>query len=43
MENLAEKVDKCPLNRLLSIVLGLRKLSVIQSSGVYTVQGLLKY
>ena len=37
MENLAEKVNECLINKSLSIVciqLGLRKLSVIQSSGV---------
>ena len=47
MDNLAEKVDKCQLNRgSLSIVyiqLELQKLSVIWSSGVSAIQELLKF
>ena len=44
MDNLAEKVDDCPLERgSLSIVcvpLGPRKLSVMRSSGVSAIQGI---
>ena len=50
MDNPAEKVDECPLKKAksgsLSIVciqLGPRKPSVIRSSGVSTIEGLLKY
>ena len=45
VDNLAEKVNECSLklgsSSILSVQLGQRKLSVIQSSGVSTVQGLL--
>ena len=44
MDNPAEKVDECPLNRgRVCVQLGLRKLSVIRSSGVSAIEGLLKY
>ena len=50
VDNPAEKVDECPLKKAksgsLSIVciqLGPRKPSVIRSSGVSTIEGLLKY
>jgi len=43
VDNLAEKVDECPLTRGHCIQLGQRKLSVILSSRVSTIQGLLKY
>ena len=45
MDNLAEKVDKCPLNWgcCVCVQLGPRKLSVIRSSGVSAIQELLKY
>ena len=45
VDNLAEKVNECSLklgsSSIVSVQLGQRKLSVIQSSGVSTVQGLL--
>ena len=46
VDNLAGKVDKCPLIGVVKYclhTLGLRKLSVIWSSGVSANQGLLKY
>ena len=45
MENLAEKVDECLLNRgrCVCVQLGPRKLSVIRISGVSVIQGLLKF
>ena len=47
VNNLAEKVDECPLNWghlvYACVQLGLRKLSVIRSSGMSVIQGLLKY
>ena len=46
MDNLGEKVDECLLNRgslsIACIQFGPRKLSVIQSSRVSAIQGLLK-
>jgi len=45
VDNLPEKVEKCPLD-LLSIVcvqMEAQKLSIIRSSGVSAVQRLLKY
>ena len=45
VDNPAEKVNECSLksgsSSIVSVQLGQRKLSVIQSSGVSTVQGLL--
>ena len=47
MDDLAEKVDECPLNQdplsIVCVQLGPRKLSVIWGSGVSAIQGLLKY
>ena len=44
VDNLGEEVDECPLNRSIACVqLGPRKLSVIWSSRVSAIQGLLKY
>ena len=46
MDNLAEKVDECPLNLghyVLLCTLGVQKVSVIRSSGVPIIQGFLMY
>ena len=47
VDNLAEKVDECPLNRVVEYCLRTigtaKKVSVIRSSGVSAIQGLLKY
>ena len=48
MDNLAEKVDKCQLNwgRYVLVVYNwdqVRKVSIIQSSGVSAIQGVLTY
>ena len=47
VDNLAKKVDKCPLNRdrycIVRVQLGPQKLSIIRSSEVSAIQGLLKY
>ena len=44
MDNFAEKVDECPLSlSIVGIQLGPRKLSIIRSSGMPAIQGLLKY
>ena len=42
VENLAEKIDGCPLNRG-CVQLGPQKLSIIQSRGCPLLRGLLKY
>ena len=41
MDNLADKIDKCPLNQgcLLMFTLGPQKLPIIQSSGVIHCSG----
>ena len=46
VDNLAEKVDKRPLNQELFVVcvqLGVRKVFVILSTGVSAIQGFLMY
>ena len=43
MDNFAEKVNKCPLNRDCCVQAGAQKVSVIWSSGVSAIQGFLMY
>ena len=47
VDNLAEKVDECPLNWgcqvIVYVKLGQQMLSIIRSSGISAIQRLLKY
>ena len=43
MNNLAEKVNECPVVKYCLCKIGQRTLSVIRCSGVSAIQGLLKY